>query len=80
MATRLSIKFTGICGCDKAECVRVDEDCKQVFPGWDCPEGKKVIPSWNCPEGKKVVHGTVGPCLIGLIGTEDFSPLSQDNL
>ena len=37
---------------------------------------RKMTKNWDFGH----VEGTVGPCLIGAIGTEDFLPLSQDNL
>jgi len=39
----------GHCGCDKAECVRINEDCKQLFTGWNCPQGSvKVTGTTPC--------------------------------
>jgi hypothetical protein len=29
----------GLCGCNKPQCVQINEECLQKFEGWDCPAG-----------------------------------------
>jgi hypothetical protein len=29
----------GPCGCNKPQCVQINEECLQTFNGWDCPTG-----------------------------------------